>query len=527
MKKSLVCIVILMLLLSACSPAPADQPTTTTTPSESQQTNPTLPSETQGSNTESTESQPVTDPSKSVDAWQVDKPAYLTYETYFATPRDISTAAKSWIKGNHKFTVTQSGNTWAVFCQETNQFYKIPNASAYKEYNLLGADGRYGYLYFEGTLIRMDLATGEPEQLLHYPIYKSASFILCDNLVLYYSVYVDDTLEIGRIYLPELKYDSLYKAQGEFYNIALQPISNTKEPLSWTMMNPDFVELLKTELANPNSQYQLISFNGPDGSVEYDYTRYWKDHVDLSQVLMEPSMLHHIQDVSGIRALLKCTFDPVNGSLTKKTGIIDNCFHGSGMPHDHYNPEITTAPEPEVIMSQWANLQNPMPDIVTTKETEADMLRLPDVDSGQYLYAKTDGDYQKLVDSPVSWSVGTGNGAIYISADKRSVFAVSYQDRQPIEIYRSTEGNITAPDRFGANMDLERQWLVIRDGDTLVQIDLAAGKSRQLVRHQDIRPYYYIDGGETTVYFEICAGLHGTGYTIDMETGELSEHYRL
>lgn len=183
-------------------------------------------------------------------------------------------------------------------------------------------------------------------------------------------------------------------------------------------------------------------------------------------------------------------------------------------------------PDPEVIMSQWVNLKSPMPNIVTTNETDMELLRETAPVSGHYLYIKTDSGNQKLVDSSVSWSVDTGNGAIYISADKRSVYAVSYRDRNAVEIYRCANGDISAPD-YGVNLDLERQWLVIRDGDTLVQLDLAAGKSRRLVSHQNMLPHYYIDHGETTVYFEVSAGLDSTGYTIDMQTGKLTEDSRL
>ena len=197
-------------------------------------------------------------------------------------------------------------------------------------------------------------------------------------------------------------------------------------------------------------------------------------------------MQHILQDEGNIRALLKCTYNLETKELTTQTGIIDNCFHGSGMPHDHYNPDITTAPEPELIMSPWADLQNPLPDIITTDESKVNGLLLPGVDSGRYLHGF---DGKKLIDSPVSWAFDAGNGAIYVSADKQSIFAIDYKTGESVEIYRSVEGGITASDHIHS-LRRDRQWLVFCDGNILVQIDLAAGKSRQLVSHPNMQHYY-------------------------------------
>ena len=493
MRRILAFILILPMLLCACTPAPADHPTT---PSHTQQTDSVLPTETQNSAAESTASKPIPESTMTSDTWLIEKPAYLTYDAYFAASRDISALTNRWIKGDQVFSVKQAEPAWAVYCKGTDDIYVVPNSAAYEDYNLLGADGRYGYLYLGGTLVRMDLTTGEVERLLHYPICKSAYFAIYDNLVLYYAVHVNDNLEIGRIYLPELKCDTLYKMQGEFYNIAFDRVDSTTQPLSWSMYNPDFVELLKTELANPNSQYQRIPTKGLTGSAVYDYSAYWNDEDGLSKLLTQPILLHYIQDTSGVRALLRCTYDPVNDSLTKHTGIMDDCWHGSDYPHDHFNPDVTTAPAPQVLMGQWQNLvEMPtfslQPSDSATKS--ADCILLTGVDSGKYVYVKTDGDYQKLTDTAVGWMQDTGSCVLYTSADHKTLFATTYDGSQSAKLYQATRGQINVD-----SVCMENDRLVIRDGDTLVEMSLSKGQFRELVRHENLQ-LHYIDSGEKLI----------------------------
>lgn len=522
----LLLVLALCLSICACKKKGDEQPTQTTSGSMENIRN------TEASRvTENTEPPKLTEPpvaELSVADWQLEKPNYLSYEEYFSVERrfaNVSTtqSPNNWIKDGKEYDLVHalpSYDRLLVKCYENGANYAIPNSGTYAKYHLAGADGHYGYLYNEYQFVRLDLATGEAEVLLDrqnfasYDIYPRINICLVDNLIVYYASIVENKLTIGRLYIPTLKNEILYSTQGEFYNVALGHPQNTRS-IVWSMLNPEFISYLKTELANPNSKVQK--------GESYDLSEIWKSDDAFTRIIQTPGMQHVLQDAGNHSALLKCTYDLVSKELTEQTGVVDNCFHGSGMPHDHFNPEVTTAEPVELIMGQWEDMPGKVPDIIVTEETATNGLLLPGVDSGRYLYG---GDGKKLIDSPVSWAVDTGKGAICISADKRSVFAFSYTDRQPVEIYRSTETDINAPERI-FNLDQERKWLVIRDGDSLVQLDLAAGKSRELVRHQYIQPYYYIDHGKTTVYFEVGVGLYGTGYTIDMQTGELREHFRL
>ncbi len=524
MKRILLFVVMLMLLLCACSPADTDDTTGQTNDTTQWETQETTTENTD--NTDNTENNPATDSNMSVDMWQVETPVYLSYEEYFSVPREISRSTVQWIKGDKRFCVRNKDNAWYVCCQETEAYYKIPNVENDEsgEIYVAGADGRYAYFsryeYTQNTyrLFRVELATGETEALLEG--LTLSSYNLQDNLLLYYTACTDGKLTVGRIYLPTMQQDVLYEMQGDFYKIALENITNTAGPLSWTMINPDMIDLLKAELADPDSQYRKIPVNG--GTGEYDYSQYWEDENGLSRILMESFLLHHIQDTSGVRAFLKCTYNPADGSLTRKTGIIDSCWHGSGYPHDHFNPEVTTGPEPEVIMGQWQDLGE-IPSFITQSDdtVEADCILLTGVDSGKYVYVKTHGDYQRLSDTPVSWMQDTGSCVLYMLSDKKTLYAATYDGSQSATLYEAARGEI-----YVNSSCLDEDRLVILDGDTLVEIDLTNGRGRELLRHPNLQ-YYYIDTGEDSVYFEAYVGLYVYGSTINLITGELRGGYRL
>jgi len=515
--------------LGTTEPTQNTQPTkVTTTPPET-----TVPPET----TEVTEpTEPTTEPpteppvsNLSVADWQLEEPEYLSYAEYYSVKREFTTTWLSnnpteWVKGSRKFTVNNEDGLCSVYCEETNEHYYIPRQDGLADYAYMGANGYHGYFQKIDSFIQVDLATGERKVLLEGQTIRIG--VVRDNLVLYYLSTADGELTLGRCYLPTGQQDTCVKMTGEYYGLGLNAIYSTKDLLVFTMYNPDLIELIKAELANPNSQYKKMWVN--QGENCYDYSEFWEAEDGVARILNEPLLVHHIQDTSGIRAFLQCTYTQTLGTLTMKTGIIDNCFHGSGYPHDHFNPEITTAEPVEVIMGQKKDLLNQTPEIFSTPSMQGDILLLPDVNSNSYLYVKTDGDYKKVTDIPVSMAVNGGYGAICISADKKSVFAINYEDGKTVEIYRSAENEITAYDRiFDFGFNHEMPWFIIRDGDALVNLDLIENKSQELVRHQYIQPYYYIDPGKTTLYFEICVGLYGTGYTIDIETGELRDHYRL
>ncbi|MBQ8358893.1 MAG: hypothetical protein IJX37_03105 [Oscillospiraceae bacterium] len=556
MKKIVLHAIAILLILCGCEqPAakPADptqaqtptqatastQPSETTTPmTPSNPTDTTIPTETTKP-TETTTPTETAPKALAVADWQLEQPEYLSYEEYFSTEREFMDGARttSWISGDQVYAlqfVYERGKKvdLAVVCEETDGKYSVPNSVAYLDYDIAGADGKYGYLFNDSRFLRLDLAAGKSEELLSgqsfCQIYSFSprSVYLLDNLVAYYASYANGELCIGRLYLPTQKNDILYKTQGEFYDISLNQPKTNKEPIVWTLKNPEFVNYLKAELADPNSKIQKGEY--------YDYSERWKESDAFSTIIKSPMHLHYLQDAGNQRALLKCTLDITTKELTQQTGIIDSCFHGSGYPHDHYNTDVTTAPAPEVIMSEWRKIDQEVPFALlpTTDDSTVDdrIVKVTDVDSNMYLYAKTDGNYKKIVNVPIRMAVDTGTCAIYITADKKSVVAVSYDGTQSVELYRAVQGGVdyirlgeVELKTDGVRNGLTAKRFVLRDGNTLVQIDLENQQYRELVKHPDLQGYQFDCGFGDVVYFEVYVGLYVSGYTIDLQTGELRE----
>ena len=77
--------------------------------------------------------------------------------------------------------------------------------------------------------------------------------------------------------------------------------------------------------------------------------------------------------------------------------------------------------------------------------------------------------------------------------------------------------------------------MILRDGDTLLALDLVKGNYRELVSHQYLRSNFYLDTAHTDgkthdtdkVYFETYEGLYVEGFTTNINTGELKKGYRL
>jgi len=471
-----------------------------------------------------------------VSNWQLEQPAYLSYEEYFSADREFESgmwiqSKSQWVKGANVYYVKKSKASLSVICENKEGLYDVPNSASYTGYEIIGADGRYCYLYNTKEFLRMNLASGETELLLdrmNNIHHQWGSLFLCDNLVVYYFTYANNELTVGRLYLPTLRNDILYKSQGEFYDLVLERPKTNKAPVVWRLKNPEFIAFLKAELKNSSSKYKTAD--------QYDYSELWEKKNGFDIMLKTPLLLHIIQDDCGIRALLQCSVDPITKELTQKTGIIDNCFHGSDFGHDHYNPEITTAPSPEVIMGQWSksDLEVPFELLPATpsQKGDVDACLVIGVDSNAYVYTNVNGDYNKIIDSPVKYLKNTGSCIIAVSADKKTVLAVSYDGKHSAVIYNAVHSEISGWTYY--DFDDRFDQLLIWDGDVLVELDLVNARHRELLRQPYVRSYYmdsdYINGQSVDanrIYFEVCSGMFVAGYTFDIRNGELKENFRL
>lgn len=531
MRKLLLVLLILTLLLCGCDRQEA-QPTEPSAPPTQGgiQTDPTNqipitepteipPTETIPA-TEPEETEPPTEPSSkdSLDYWQPEKPQYLSYEEYFSQARPLDNSSTSWIKGGQVFRCSNWNG--AVTISDLDGWeYTVPDSHNFVDYSLLGANGRYAYLTNDIWLVQLNLATGVYDVIF---VMESGSIKrLMDNLVLYYCEFADGMMTIGRLYLPTLDHDVLCQQSGEYYKFYLRDIPSTAGPITWEMSNPEFVAVVKQELANPESPYRV--------DINHDYGYIWEAENGLEMVMKEYVLMDNIQDGTGIHALIRCSFDPTTGSFTQQTGVIDDCFYGSDKSHDHFSPHISSAPEPEILLGDWTQIPGSVGFHLCKEGVDEDSylgkgITQKATDSYTYLYAKTQGDYVRIVDEPVLGIWDTQTCIIYTTQDDR-VMAISYDGSERIELYQAQDELTFAKYNYGFSN------LVIQDGDTLVQIDLVNLRYRPLARHESIS-YFTIDSDyknhtDYGIYFNIRAGLYSQGYTLNWTTGELQPSYRL
>lgn len=543
LKKVFVLLMVIALCLSmwACKKNVSEQPESSTNQSENTENTEQTGTTENIQNTESadnTEQSPDQEKKLlTVADWQLDAPHYLSYEEYFSVTRKFGQSdLKSWIKGNRAFTVSRSNDPqkpYCVECPETKERYCIPLSEAQITYKLLGADGRYAYMHNESQFVRVNLASGETETLLdgqkfckELPDWNEKYFVfLYDNLVLYYVTYENNTLAVNRLYLPTLKQEILYQEQGEFYNIYFYGAGSNNGPVSWDYFHLEFYGFLKNEFANPNSQFKKMPMYG--GTEYKDYSEYWEMENGLELILLEPLYVRYVQNTTEISSFLKCTYDPVSGKLERKNGLV-NDHYGSSEMRAHYNTEITTAPPPDVILTPWTNFadESPFDLYPKTEPTEkiASCTLVTGVDSYQYLYVKTDGDYRKIMDTPVSVMKDTGSCVVCISADGNEFFAVSYDGTKRVKLYAAKQGKIRTDSYY---FDMFDDRYIIYDGDMLVVLDIATAQYRELVRHKNLA--YFMPGyngrgfPETSIYFIVSVGMHNKAYAIDPDGGRFEE----
>lgn len=532
---------VLLLVIALCLPIWACKKNVTEQPDRSTNQTQNTENSAQTGNTENventehsenTEQSPAqNDKLLTVADWQVDVPNYLSYDAYFSTKREIDISLyKFWVKGDSTFTLYRNVDLETplrIKCFETGEWFGVPIAEEFASYEVLGADGYYGYLRDESRFVRVNLATGETDVLLDGQ--KFVTTHLYDNLLLYYASYLNNTFTIGRLYLPTQTQEILYQTQGEFYNLKISKMSSNKASITWTLFNPAFVELLKNEFTNPNSQYKKKPLYG--GTEYLDYSAYWEAEngleLALGGELGEPLFVRFVQNTSGIDAYLKCVYDPVSGELEQKTGAV-NDHYGSSETQAHYNKEITSLSAPEFLMTPWKDFPVNIPAMNESQLVHIDLAVVCGVDSGKYMYVKTDGDYKKIAETPVCWAERSGSYILYASADRKTVYATKYDGSETVKLYSATYGDIK-----GCDVGLEGKRIAIQDGDTLIVIDLIERQYRELARNPYLGYFYFdsdFDGTQSTesdrIYFDVNIGLLRNGYTLNVLTGEVRQGYR-
>lgn len=540
MKRIVACMLVLLLLLTACQPSaeiPSDggqtgpsQQETTTDPSQQETTADPSQQETTEAPTD-----PVDLPESdlSADICLLTERQTMSYEEFFgedhmyvginpfgrtdwAVPSDEgSTIFEAW------WDLDDNGVCISSDAYEGK--YYIPDSAAYSYRSgdsILSADGMY--IYFQNTeeIVQVDMRTGDARRIVQCDYISDAS--ICGRDALYYAAVTDGKFAVNRLYIPTMQLDVLYDdfpdntpvGPREFY---LYAPKSTQGDVVWQTINPEMLAQMKKELEDPNSKYRKSP------SWDIDIADLWEQEDPWAQkneaflnVTLRLALCERIQEDTGIRAYLEGTCNQSSGSYTERLGIIDHCWNGSDPGHDHYSPEITEKAPMVLSLGQWMAI----PDMVLAGEQDSISVELySDRFMPWGLYVCENGKLmKKLIDVPV----------LSVISDDDHVYCVTQEN---VLLQVSNDGSVcntlyNANDQIG-ELACYNGRLYFLDGDTLIELDVTEGKYRTLLEDPDITRMY-IEEENDALYIEVKVGLFVGGYLYRITAEELEKnHYRL
>lgn len=285
-------------------------------------------------------SQPIGDPFP----WEVPQWESVSYETLFSGE---ITYAESTGLGWQSWAVQRSSGTLSYYELKTDEdgfyicaygsetvLYRVPGSEKTPVSNLYITDGRWMYFVLNNqSIYRTELETGVTEMLFAADQVLQGMH-LCNHDVLYFAALTGETIDICRLYLPGMKLDVLFAVEAKDTSLAwfqLQRPESSNGSIVWTMMNPEFYPLLLDAVNNPDSAYRQTDW----GTA---MPRLWSEG-SIENLAYEKGMLRlcwAIQDDNSIRPLLKGIYDWKNNIYIEQFGVIDNCYFGTGLDHDHY-----------------------------------------------------------------------------------------------------------------------------------------------------------------------------------------------
>ena len=517
MKKSLCLLTALILLLSlaACGPEPA---VPTAEPTSAPITTPT---------TEPTE------PPEPETPWLLANREAPSYDDFFSQDRSYGTCAYyEWL--------TASGTVYSLRHDMSGLYitknywdaeYRVPNTADLYDLPIIGADGKWGYLLAQNGILRLDLLTGTTSLIVENGHILQAELRGYD--VLYYAAETNDgTIGIYRLYLPAMILDTVYDGitlDHQLGGFGFSIPGSTLGPITWTSLNPEMVTRVTAELCDPDSPYKSDGAGNSIRTVHLWDDRGW---------LQEPGayrnhalwLCYWLQQDTGIRTWYKCTYDSIADTLSEDTGVIDNCWFGSGYAHDHFEPEITELPDPVPDPGEWVQI----PDAALPASPTADELYAEGVydhyHAGisqlaihgnplepHYLHTRTEYTLTRLSDIPVTLAANSVYFIYCVTEDGR-VLQLSRDGAVLNPLYTARE-EIRAIDQANGH-------LYILDGDTLIDLDIPAMQYRVLLEQTDIiEMQAWDEPGQ--IYFCVARGLHYQQYLYLTDTDEVERTHFL
>ena len=446
----------------------------------------------------------------------------MSYDEFFSEDRTFSqNTGKRWLmpfgEGYAYFSVyTALSNRYlSVSSSATTSFYIVPNSNSLPEgYRGIGNDGRYYYYSAGNSLNRLDMTSGETSQLATFDKLHSAC-LYGDDLMIYIAT-VDSSAKLHRIYLPELKLEVLLdnidvRAPHNWFTLDWSV--KTSSAISWTTLNPEFIDALLAEAKNPHSQYKNAC------------PQLWDNPDALYAITALPTtMMQDIQDETGIKCQIRYTLNPSTGEITETLGIIDNCWHGSGVIHDHFDMN-TYDVDPVLALTDPVSI----PQIIPPEDPN-----VPITDQNGYLphYVATidgiskacrfqEGVYFPISDTPVKSCTVTPDGLVCMTPDN-TIIQMNWEGKVLSTIYTAQFGSLRSL------MYYEKGILYFMDGIYILELDLPNRSVRTLIKAPYCGNFYpYEIEGQTILYVESSKGMSFGGWEINIADQTIKYNYHL
>lgn len=458
--------------------------------------------------------------------WVVEDREIVPFEEHFKEDVPFEVYSNSWF-------VQQEDNTYRQYSLSSsnkrqplevmydgNAIYTFPSDRNLDDYSLKAADGQWAYFTGDNQLIRIDMLTGEStillefsNDLLRWYVWACGKdtaciFTLDPNYLLHYYYFDFHTGATKDLYKDTIPATPLE-------DMAFYRPGSTQGEVQWIMMNPDFYEVLKKELGDPDSPFRTQSYYG-SLSEYWDYPERYEASIESMFWLCVPIQNHY-----DIPARVKYVYNPKTGELLPDYGIVCSCQRGTGQGHDHYNYEITAEEVPEILDVEPVDV----PNLTKLTQDQAEVALTVQCTSWRYSdwlysdfghcqpYLQQGGVFTKIADIFVTDMVIAADYA-YCITPEGTIVQLSLDGQICNTIYE-----------FEVVRDFLFYWkgcLYFTDNRTIVCIDTINGTRRPIL--QTALTDIYINGEyDDCLYFGVRQGLYCQEYRFSIETGVLEE----
>lgn len=476
---------------------------------------------------ETTEPLPTDDTEINAYPWYVETPDGMAYEEFFGQTRVLTASEGStWIATTGTEYILRTTDEGLQVWQNNGgrAFYNVPGFEG-PDCGVTPAfcNGNTAYVYSDTQLLQLDVMTGE------YTVEAEFDRVMGTSgrgpYLMYFAAVTGEKLSIYRIYVPTGAVELLCsktsaKTAPFWFEFGTQ--KTTEDPVIWEMINPKVYTVLEQEIRNTGSV--LLE----DADIVKNFGALWVKPETLDEELQYDGrvadLLRTMQEKFGLNALVRCSYDPITGEYTEKEGVMDDCWFGSGMRHDHFDFEETAEIIPTVIDTKVTTIEGltpPAEDIANKMREEQwgqDQKKYTvhsELYDFYYLCIKENGNYRRVCDAPLRDSyevIHTANGTYLATVDGNLLWVDNQEN--VTQIYKAQFGELR-------RLQYHKGKLCAVDGDHIVMLDLLECTCSVILYHPGTISMNF--ESDTELYVTITLGLDISAYIFNFETGKLAQ----